>query len=137
MIVPIVMAGEKISVIGVGAKGKMNVCFVMVLEGIHGVILVHNVGDGAMSRVFIAREEVMLIALNVADVGMRIVIIVMVPVIPIAVYVLALDNWCVHYVMARELLQRIVKNVKEKERNIRFVMSVMGRDVSENHFDIL
>lgn len=90
-----------------------------------------------MSRVFIAREEVMSIVPNVADVGMRIVIIVMALVIPIVVYVLALDNWFVHYVMARELLQRIVKNVKEKERNIRFVMSVMGRDVSENHFDIL
>lgn len=51
--------------------------------------------------------------------------------------VLALDNWCVPYVMARELLQRIVMNVKEKERNIRFVMSVMGRGVSEIHFDIL
>jgi hypothetical protein len=137
MIVPIVMAVGKISVIGVGAKGKMNVCFVMVLEWIHGVILVHNVGDEVLSLVSIVQGEVMLIALNVEVEVMRIAIIVMVEVIPIAVYVLALDNWCVHYVMARELLQRIVKNVKEKERNIRFVMSVMGRDISENHFDIL
>ncbi len=137
MIVLIVMARGKISVIGVGATGKVIVYFVMVQEWIHGVILVHNVGDEVMSRVFIAREEVMSIVPNVADVGMRIVIIVMALVIMNVGCVLALVNWYVLYVMARELLQRIVKNVKEKERNIRFVMSVMGRGVSENHFDIL
>lgn len=89
MNVLIVMARGKISVIGVGAKEKVIVCFVMVQEWIHGAILVHNVGDGVMSRVFIAREEVMLIVPNVVDVGMSIVIIVMALVIPIVVYVLA------------------------------------------------
>ena len=101
MNVLIVMARGKISVIGVGAKGKMNVCFVMVLEWIHGVILVHNVGDGVMSRVFIVQVEVM-----------RNAIIAMVLVIMSVVCVSVEDSWYVRHVMEREILQRVAMNVK-------------------------
>ena len=126
MNVLIVMARGKISVIGVGAKGKMNVCFVMVLEWIHGVILVHNVGDGVMSRVFIVQVEVM-----------RNAIIAMVLVIMSVVCVSVEDSWYVRHVMEREILQRVAMNVKGRARYIKFVMSVTARGALENHFDTL
>lgn len=132
-----VMARGKISVIGVGAKGKMNVCFVMVLEWIHGVILVHNVGDGVMSRVFIVQGEVMLNALNVEVEVMRNAITAMVLVIMSVVCVSVEDSWYVRHVMEREILQRVAMNVKGRARYIKFVMSVTARGALENHFDTL